>query len=1081
MKSLLNWLWLVLFLPLSLNLNAQNTPSIETRIDSAKEQFDASQYPTAIEAFTQLLEADEVVGNDSLQLSLKHYIANSHFRMGNFQGAIQFANAALVHREAVPQHAYTTKNFKIIGACNLMLGNTSEGVKYMLSALEAAEVIKDSSAIADAHLNLGHTYQQTRQLEEALFHLNRGLEVHALIGDPDLMPVAKGNMGLGLTYQWMNQLQSAVFHMEKCLSILEQTENVPYSQVLGTYLSLSGLHSNLGHANYSEQLLLKALDIYENKLPTKRPDYLADIYINLSHVYTEKSEFEGALHYGKEALALHLKTFGPQHPRTGSSYQSLGIIYARLREQEQALYHLNQGLEIFRNGYGPGAAQTADVLMEIGSALFWQKKYEDALPFFEEALHIDTAFNEASNYRGKKFFWLAINLEELKQYEAAERLLRQSLAYETQSGSDYKLPLALNYCALARVYRALEQVDKAKVELVHAAKTLRYDPTNPYDFSTVQHMDVLSLYFQAQGQVYDLQARTNPVFLDSGLNNHLYNLASIEARRARLSKSSARKFYSNRMYIDYEMAIGAHLESERPEQLAQAFSIMERTKKMRLGEEFFHASRNLYSDSLLKVDQQLKEAISYYQRKLFELDELQSTGNREVYVDTLEALKIKQTELITSIQTDIPNYYALNYTPTLFNLEQCQSLLQPNETLLEFFVGDTILYVFAVNANDFKHHKISLDYELEAQIEQLRSGIYDYHTGLTKNEKLAATSKTNYQQAATTLYADLIQPLESYLKAEVIIIPDGALHYIPFEALLTKAAPAETSYANLPYWINQKSIRYAFSGQQLNLAAAKTAPQKDKRLGVFAPSYMQDVDAIKQQYAALAANRFNLGPLEHNASEAQSIAQVFQADLYLDQSATREQFMQVANEYNILHLATHGKAYDVNGNLSYLAFSTDTSGNQLENLLFVEDVYGMQLDNELVVLSACETGLGELVRGTGVVSLSNGLAFAGVRSQVSTLWQISDESTSQFMPQFYANLKAGLRKHHALQDVKKRFIADEKYAAPFYWAGYTLSGDPTPIQGTDTNFQFWIILFIFFTTTLALWTLRRARQRRARR
>jgi len=168
-----------------------------------------------------------------------------------------------------------------------------------------------------------------------------------------------------------------------------------------------------------------------------------------------------------------------------------------------------------------------------------------------------------------------------------------------------------------------------------------------------------------------------------------------------------------------------------------------------------------------------------------------------------------------------------------------------------------------------------------------------------------------------------------------------------------------------------------------------------------------------------------------------------------------QNFLSDANQYRILHLATHGKADDRVGDYCFLAF-TKTS-NSLENLLYVRDLYNMRLHAEMVVLSACETGLGELQQGEGILSLSRGFVYAGTKSIVGTLWSVNDRPTQEIMTFFYSNLKQGMEKDKALRQAKLSYLESSSPSAPFNWAAFTAIGDMRAIE--NNSWSWWYSVF----------------------
>ena len=196
-----------------------------------------------------------------------------------------------------------------------------------------------------------------------------------------------------------------------------------------------------------------------------------------------------------------------------------------------------------------------------------------------------------------------------------------------------------------------------------------------------------------------------------------------------------------------------------------------------------------------------------------------------------------------------------------------------------------------------------------------------------------------------------------------------------------------------------------------------------------------------------------LSELKYNAQEVANIRSLIGGRVLPGTAATKSNFEAAAGKCQILHLATHGKSNNDAGHYSFIAFSE--SADSTENSLFyVKDLQNLHIPAELVVLSACETGIGELQKGEGVVSVGKGFSYAGAKSILTTLWQVNDNTTAKLMPLFYKNLQQGHSKEIALQMAKKAFITNNRDAHPFYWSGYLIFGDMEEMD-LPKPFPFW--------------------------
>jgi CHAT domain-containing protein len=188
--------------------------------------------------------------------------------------------------------------------------------------------------------------------------------------------------------------------------------------------------------------------------------------------------------------------------------------------------------------------------------------------------------------------------------------------------------------------------------------------------------------------------------------------------------------------------------------------------------------------------------------------------------------------------------------------------------------------------------------------------------------------------------------------------------------------------------------------------------------------------------------------LKYTGEEVFKARQWMKGDAIFGKKAIKSVFEDTVKHYRVVHLATHGKANDKIGDYSFLAFSEQK--DSLDNeLLYVRDIYNLNLNADLVLLSACETGIGELKRGEGVISLARAFAYAGAKSLITTLWSVNDKSSMKIMESFYRRLKKEMPIHTALQQAKMEYfknISDEKRAHPYYWSGFITIGDVSPLK-----------------------------------
>ena len=378
--------------------------------------------------------------------------------------------------------------------------------------------------------------------------------------------------------------------------------------------------------------------------------------------------------------------------------------------------------------------------------------------------------------------------------------------------------------------------------------------------------------------------------------------------------------------------------------------------------------------------------------------------------------------------------------PETVSLKAVQEMCPDQNTVfLEYMVGDTsssCLWVITKSKKEI--FKIPAGNKLKDKIEAIRFALLDPKQGASEF----------FINSAASLYEELVKPAEPYLNSSgrLIIIPDGILNYLPFEVLLTEKPQNVTNvkYSGLPYLVSKYPVSYVQSASVLKgLLSMKSASGKTKaaerKLLAFG-------DPVYDSPGSVTITGEKLSRLIYSGEEVEKIASLFKpgnSEIYLKEKATEENVKRDGNlaGFNYLHFASHGYIDENNPDLSSLVL-TKAGDSGEDGLLQSKEIYNLKLMTDLVVLSACRTGLGKLVRGEGIVGLTRAFMYAGAPSVLVSLWSVSDNSTATLMGEFYTGLiKSRLNKTDALRRAQLKLMNSEKFAHPFYWAPFVLVGD----------------------------------------
>ncbi len=390
------------------------------------------------------------------------------------------------------------------------------------------------------------------------------------------------------------------------------------------------------------------------------------------------------------------------------------------------------------------------------------------------------------------------------------------------------------------------------------------------------------------------------------------------------------------------------------------------------------------------------------------------------------------TQLLANLKDEFPEIATFAFEN--FDVETIQEAMPASQVIVKYKKVNDQMFAFQITKNNIDF------YELEAA-EKILGTVQKYYTQLSNQEENKLIAKG--------LHIALF-PFDTKPFREFTIIPDHALHYLPFETLITKQKK---------YLIEEVTINYATHLVFVNHKTFSNQLEKNDEVIVFTPSY--DLEAMYSDEMALRNNNTRLVGAE---SESKSLASIFPSTLFESFLATKDNFIEHSRKANIIHLAMHATIDNETPELSHLVFND----NGKDTKMYVEELYGLHLNADLAVLSACNTGKATLQNSTGMVSMSSAFTMAGVPATLSSLWEVPDKVTEGIMIDFYTYLKNGESKTNALRRAKIKYLKntdDANFKKPFYWAGFVLHGDSAPIAlqtKTSTNFVYIIAAILTF-------------------
>lgn len=441
-------------------------------------------------------------------------------------------------------------------------------------------------------------------------------------------------------------------------------------------------------------------------------------------------------------------------------------------------------------------------------------------------------------------------------------------------------------------------------------------------------------------------------------------------------------------------------------------------------------------ESVIDKERNLKIDENYFRSQLSQQRSLDSPDSSRIsrYQNRLADITNSQDSLENIIRTNYPRYHQLRYQDITLSVEEVQERLNPSQAFVEYYEGDTTSFVFTITKDNYQVKRIHLDDDT------LITNYREYFEPDKFNPAQQEVNEWSFQ-----IYQNYVEPAIGALGSditELIVVPDGKLSYVPFDILLTQSVASEAP-ETIPYLLRHYQVHYTYSAS-LYFNDFSTLSTKDEYLA-FAPEYettLSDTASINR----LGTFRNQVTPLKHNQEEVSYISSQFKGLGYFGTDANEKNFKEKVDEYGVLHLAMHTIVDDDDPMNSKLVFSNSKDSLE-DDMLHAFEIYNMEIPSKLAVLSACETGFGQLAKGEGALSLARAFSYAGSPSVVMSHWPVDDQTTAILMKSFYNYLSKGLTKSEALRKAKLDFL-DQTHSArmhPFFWGSFVVMGDDSPI------------------------------------
>lgn len=802
---------------------------------------------------------------------------------------------------------------------------------------------------------------------------------------------------------------------------------------------------DLALAGFKEALAIRLATIGED-LQT------INLYTLLAMTYNSQGDYDRALVYFQKRRLLRKKLNVPD------GISDLGICYKNKGQYLEALAIYDQGIkELSSTGQSESFLMVAALINKI-NVLKRLKRYAEGITTAQQAIQLSEKLllNETTYINEMKQTvvdsWVALGdlYNNKGDYQAGLS------AFQNAKAQSIKLPLAFQdfgACdqGLAHAQMGLGNFQSADSLIQTTKIAVGYqNPSQLASLRVAPFEAIECLHQEADNLLEWYKQDANPQRLKKAWIIIQDAIEMTNTYRNQLSFTDARTQMMTRSYPLFELGLNIAVlaQQQQPTLLPPfaAFTLAEQAKAMRLYESMRDARALKYAglpEPVLALEQGLKSKIQQTENSLI----FRRGQGRNELDSNIVQLNLTRVNLLArydslkqSLAKQYPAYYQLKYGHGVLSAEEARRyLLSKDQSLLSYFVGDSSITVILLNQQHYIVQQIKKDFPLSAWIN-------DFKQAMTKEQRFQTQT---YANLGHQLYQKLIAPLQAYLTPDLLILPDGILGYLPFETLLSQKPLQITRVNTFDYLLKKHTISYGFSASLLREMATSKHPKviPTNPLIAFAPFFEGKADTVKwgTLYEGERSGQAVFSPLAHSGAEVVAAAQMMKGKAFLGADATKNQFLSQAPQAKILHLATHAIADDQSGDFSFLAFPLPGQPGQVD-LLFARDLYNLELNTDLVVISACESGIGQLQMGEGLISLGRAFAYAGVHAMMNSLWRVPDEATKQLMIQFYKNLSKGLSKVEALRQAKLDFLKSSKneFAHPYFWAGIVFNGQARP-------------------------------------
>ena len=754
---------------------------------------------------------------------------------------------------------------------------------------------------------------------------------------------------------------------------------------------------------------------------------------NIGVYYQKQNDYSLALIYYENALSL-IQAMDDQ-PTEAECLSNIGILYRDLGNLAKAQQYLSSALELDKivgdmDSISTDMHNIGSVYLRMGIDGQNTQDLLRALDMFRSCLSLRRIEKTNSLIKFAALNSIGIIQSELKDYPNARNNFSSAMKFVEKGKYPSEKCQIINNIAACFVYE--NNIDDA---IKYYSKALEIGSEHSLENIVMESCLGLGQCFEIKGEYF------------SSISFYKRSIEAMENVWDRIPFESFKiGFARNKMHAYQriiKILVSRHSANPHMTSLEEIFNFVERAK----ARAFLENIRETWEDGnrgtpagFHERQQEISKNISLLSRRLLS-DILSAELKQQINIE-LEREEEKYIRLVSETKTEARNK-GLKITEEICSISQIQNQIIDDQTvILEYFIEEKESYLIIITRRSAELCVLAgrddLEKSLRAYIKLLSVRSNDAQVGVEAEERIA-------KELIPLVKGGLLEDAKA-----LIVIPDGILHYLPFETLRASIGHGSG------YLIEKLVISYCPSSSSLFILKKQEKRNVRQRalLALGGPNYgilpaseheTTKKDVLNQLYNE---QRFRFSPLPFSKREVLEIGKLFarsERTILVGEEASEEAVKKLPLvEYRLIHFACHGFLDERNPFRSALVLSLKAQQEE-DGYLQMREIYGLTMNADLVVLSACQTGNGPLERAEGPMWLARPFFYAGARSVLVSLWSINDKSTAIFMKEFYRNLVEGCDAGRALQLAKIRML-NSAWSHPFYWASFILIGDPTVVS-----------------------------------